>query len=182
MIRQPDSRGHKVPTTVRCGVGLGSNAGDRMQMMRLAGQALGHLADFGQPVLKSAVYETAAVACAPGTAPFLNAVIEIGFFGSPELLLERLQAIEGALGRPREREKNAPRTIDLDLLYVEGLAIHSDELELPHPRLSSRRFVLEPLCEVRPELLLPGQSLTVRELLGALPAGENDVKLVTRDW
>ena len=106
----------------------------------------------------------------------------MGFSGRRSCCFERLQAIEGALGRPREREKNAPRTIDLDLLYAEGLAIHSDELELPHPRLSSRRFVLEPLCEIRPELLLPGQSLTVRELLGALPAGENEVKLVTRDW
>lgn len=182
MIRQPDSRGHQVPTTLRCGIALGSNVGDRLQAMRLAAQALGHLADFGQPVLKSGIYETAPIDCPPGTAAFLNAVLEIGFFGSPELLFERLRAVEAVLGRPREREKNAPRTIDLDLLYAEGLVVRTDDLELPHPRLSVRRFVLEPLCEIRPELLLPGETLTVRELLAALPANEPPLSLVSRDW
>jgi 2-amino-4-hydroxy-6-hydroxymethyldihydropteridine diphosphokinase len=182
MIRQPAARG-LVPTTIyRSGLSLGSNVGDRLRFLRTAAEAVGLLADFSQPILKSSVYETAPVGCAPGTASFYNAVMEIGFFGEPETLLERLRAVESALGRPPERSKNDPRTIDLDLLYADAVVIHSESLELPHPRLSTRRFVLEPLAEIRPTLRLPGQELTVRGLLDALPAEEPPLVLVTRDW
>jgi 2-amino-4-hydroxy-6-hydroxymethyldihydropteridine diphosphokinase len=182
MIRQPASRGQEVPTTLRCGIALGSNLGDRMHSLRLASEALGHLADFAEPVLRSAIYETAPVGCAPDAPRFLNAVIEIGFFGSPELLLERLRAIECALGRASERATNAPRPIDLDLLYAGDLVVRTGGLELPHPRLTQRRFVLEPLCDIRPDLLLPGEHRTVRELLAALPPDEPPGAPVTREW
>jgi 2-amino-4-hydroxy-6-hydroxymethyldihydropteridine diphosphokinase len=161
---------------------LGSNVGDRLLMLRTAGRAVELLADFSQPVLKSSVYETEPVGCAPGTASFYNAVMEIGFFGEPDALLERLRAVEVALGRPVERPKNDPRPIDLDLLYADALVIDTEFLQLPHPRLAQRRFVLEPLAEIRPALRLPGQSLGVRELLGALPADDPPLSLVTRDW
>jgi len=182
MIRQPAARG-LVPTTIyRCGLSLGSNVGDRLRFLRTAAEAVGLLADFSQPVLKSPVYETVPVGCAPGTASFYNAVIEIGFFGEPEALLERLRSVESALGRSAGRSKNDPRTIDLDLLYADALVIHSETLDLPHPRLSARRFVLEPLAEIRPALRLPGQELTVLELLDALPAEEPPISIITRDW
>jgi len=182
MIRQPATRGF-VPTTLhRCGLSLGSNVGDRLWCLQAAAEAVGLLADFSQPVLKSSVFETAPVGCAPGTPSFFNAVMEIGFWGEPEVLLERLRAVEAALGRPLERSKNEPRTLDLDLLYADGLVLRSDFLELPHPRVAERRFVLQPLAEIRPLLRLPGQALTVQELLEALPASEPPLVLATRDW
>lgn len=182
MIRQPAGRG-LVPSTIhRCGLSLGSNLGDRLHHLRIAAQAVGLLADFSQPVLKSPVYETEPVGCAPGTGPFLNAVMEIGFFGEPDSLLERLRAIESALGRPVDREKNAPRTLDLDLLYADGLVIHTESLELPHPRLGQRRFVLQPLADIRPGLVLPGDPRAVRDRLASLPDYQPSLQLITREW
>jgi 2-amino-4-hydroxy-6-hydroxymethyldihydropteridine diphosphokinase len=182
MIRQPTTR-ELVPTRIRrCGIALGSNLGDRMLHLRLAARALDLLADFAHPVLRAPIYETEAVGCAPEVPPFLNTVIEIGFFGEPETLFERLRSIEVALGRPQAREKNLPRTIDLDLLYADDLVLTTAELEVPHARLHMRRFVLQPLADVRPHLLLPGQSLTIAELLMALPFTEAPPRLVTREW
>jgi 2-amino-4-hydroxy-6-hydroxymethyldihydropteridine diphosphokinase len=182
MIRQPTTRG-LVPTTIhRCGISLGSNVGDRLWCLRAAAEAIGLLADFSQPVLKSPVYETAPVGCEPGTPSFFNAVMEIGFFGEPRQLLERLREVEVALGRPWERAKNDPRTIDLDLLYADRLVVNDEVLELPHPRLAQRRFVLEPLSEIRPGLLLPGHEGSVSSLLAALPTDDPPLVMVTRDW
>jgi 2-amino-4-hydroxy-6-hydroxymethyldihydropteridine diphosphokinase len=76
------------------------------------------------------------------------------------------------MGRVRGVERNAPRVIDLDILYVDDLIFNEAELILPHPRLAERRFVLEPLAEIRPEIVIPGQHLTVRELLDLLIASE----------
>jgi len=182
MIRQPATRGF-VPTTIhRCGLSLGSNLGDRLGALRTAAQAVGLLADFAQPVLKSAVYESEAIGCDPGTASFLNAVMEIGYFGEPETLLSRLRALEVAVGRSADRRRNEPRTLDLDLLYANSLIIRSPTLELPHPRLTQRRFVLVPLAEIRPSLVLPGQSATVSELCAALSAADQPLTLATHDW
>jgi 2-amino-4-hydroxy-6-hydroxymethyldihydropteridine diphosphokinase len=166
----------------RCGLSLGSNMGDRLACLRLAAEAVRLLADPAQPVLMSAVYETAPVGCAPGTASFYNAVMEISYAGDPESLLQRLRAVETAMGRPAERAKNDPRPIDLDLLYADDLVRGSAFLELPHPRLAERRFVLQPLAEIRPDLRLPGHDQPVRALLAALPGASHDLRLVTPDW
>ncbi len=182
MIRQPDTRGASAGTLMRCGIALGSNVGDRLRSLTVAAAALQHLADFSQPVLKSAVYETAPVGCAAGTPSFYNAVVELSYYGWPEALLERLRAIEVAMGRPAVREKNAPRTLDLDLLYADRFELATDTLELPHPRLAQRRFVLQPLADVHPGLVLPGQTRSVAELLADLPPEEPALTLVTRDW
>ena len=72
--------------------------------------------------------------------------------------------------------KNAPRPLDLDLLYVGDLRIQTEELTLPHPRMSQRRFVLQPLCEIRPDLVLPGTGADIRHLLDSLDNG-GDVRL-----
>jgi 2-amino-4-hydroxy-6-hydroxymethyldihydropteridine diphosphokinase len=153
---------------VECGIALGSNTGDRLAHLRAALEEL-RAAD---PHLEvSPVYETAPVDCPAGSGAFLNAVAIVRWSGTPEALLEWLRGIESRLGRPRERAKNSPRSIDLDILYAGDAMLRTPELILPHPRLHERRFVLQPLCDLRPALLLPGMSGTVAELLAALPPG-----------
>jgi 2-amino-4-hydroxy-6-hydroxymethyldihydropteridine diphosphokinase len=100
--------------------------------------------------------------------PYLNAVLEINFTGPPVALLERLLEIERSMGRPSKRPRNSPRTIDLDVLYAGNLFLNNSEIIIPHPRLYQRRFVLTPLAEISPDLVLPGQMHSVRHLLAEL--------------
>jgi len=159
---------------MRCGIAFGSNVGDRLACLRAARAAVHRLHEGGgdqaNVALASPVYETEPVGCAPGTPPYLNAVMEIDSTQPPLKLLAALQKIEGDLGRPAERPRNAPRTLDLDLLYMDGETVAEGGLNLPHPRMHERRFVLEPLNAIRPGLRLPGAGASVAELLAALPA------------
>jgi 2-amino-4-hydroxy-6-hydroxymethyldihydropteridine diphosphokinase len=138
-----------------------------MENLRGAREELGRL--FGQS-LCSRVYETDPVGCEPGSGPYLNAVVEIEYEGQPVVLLDCLQAVEKKMGRPSKRPRNAPRTIDLDILYVGNLTLSNEEIIIPHPRLHLRRFVLAPLCDISPELILPGRHESVSRLLAQLPA------------
>jgi 2-amino-4-hydroxy-6-hydroxymethyldihydropteridine diphosphokinase len=113
----------------------------------------------------SAIYETEPVGCEKGAAKFFNAAIEFGYAGAPEDLLRELAAIEKLLGRPPAHERNVSRSIDLDLLYFGDAVIETAELRLPHPRIAEREFVLRPLADIRPELVLPEQSEPVGVLL-----------------
>lgn len=126
------------------------------------------IAGIQQPLLSSRVYETTPVDCEPGAGSFLNAVIEIGYGGAAGDLLEALRETEQQLGRPPRHAKNTSRTIDLDLLYFGDTAIDTPELQLPHPRLHERAFVLQPLAEIRPDLILPNQHRPVADLLREL--------------
>jgi len=148
------------------GIALGSNLGDRLQHLR---QAHDELAARHGVVRCSRVYETEPVGCAPGTPAYLNAVVEFDYDGQPDVLLEELQAIEARMGRPSRHPRNAPRTIDLDLLYQGSLILQNSALVIPHPQLHLRRFVLAPLCDIRPDLILPGLQETAAELLSKLP-------------
>ena len=154
---------------MRFGIALGSNLGDRAENLRLGIERL--LARVPDVVLSASapVYETEPVDCAPGTQAFLNTVIELEAPCSPQELHQHLKAVESALGRPEQRERNSPRTLDLDLLYADDVVSDDPVLILPHPRLHLRRFVLQPLAEIRPDLVLPKQTLTVAELLAQLP-------------
>jgi 2-amino-4-hydroxy-6-hydroxymethyldihydropteridine diphosphokinase len=159
------------PPALPAGIALGSNLGDRLGILRAAAAALEPLHVGPGPMLRSPVHETDPVDCPPGSPPFLNAVVEIVTPIDPLDLLDRLAAIEAAAGRPSDRARNAPRPLDLDLLYVGDATRRSPRLDLPHPRLHERRFVLEPLAAIRPDFRLPGLSVTVAERLAQLPPG-----------
>jgi 2-amino-4-hydroxy-6-hydroxymethyldihydropteridine diphosphokinase len=154
---------------MRCGIALGSNLGDRIAHLRAARTALASLHQGSGAPLLSPVYETEPVDCEPGTAPYLNAVMEIESDLDPAALLHRLQQIERSMGRPSEHLRNAPRTLDLDLLYAGEMTLQSAELTLPHPRIATRRFVLQPLADLHPDLILPGTDRPVASFLSALP-------------
>jgi len=166
---------------MRTAVALGSNLGDRLGNLRAAREAILGLSMVKPPIVSSAVYETAPVDCEPGAPKFLNAVVEFGYEGDPASLLEQLIRIEEALGRSRDYQKNVSRTIDIDLLYCGDRRIRNERLQLPHPRMHLREFVLQPLADIRPELVLPGQEKTVRELLDRL--GESgEILPFAGDW
>ena len=153
---------------MRTAVALGSNRGNRLENLRSARSAILDLANVKPPVLSSAIYETEPVDCEPGADKFLNAVVEFDYESDPARLLEQLIRIEEAFGRRRDHLKNVSRTIDIDLLYNGDRNIEDQRLQLPHPRLHLRRFVLQPLADIRPGLVLPRQTKTVSQLLKEL--------------
>jgi 2-amino-4-hydroxy-6-hydroxymethyldihydropteridine diphosphokinase len=135
--------------TLRAVVGLGANLGDRLATMRAA---VGQLARAARVEKTSRVY--AAAPLGPPQPEFLNAAALVAYQGQPEQLLDVLLAIEVGLGR-RRREKWGPRTIDLDLLWAEGLVLESARLAVPHPGLKTRAFALIPLLELVPDAADP---------------------------
>jgi 2-amino-4-hydroxy-6-hydroxymethyldihydropteridine diphosphokinase len=150
---------------MRAGVALGSNLGERLANLRNARKDIAALNGALPPMRSSAIYETEPVGCEKGAAKFLNAVIEFGYSGEPEELLRALAGIEEMLGRPSTHERNVSRTIDLDLLYFGDSVIEGGELQLPHPRIVEREFVLRPLADIRPDLVLPEQEESISVLL-----------------
>lgn len=153
---------------MRTGVALGSNLGDRLANLRTTRKAILQLPGVTPPVLASAIYETEPIGCEPDAGKFLNAVLEFDYEGNPLELLKRLGELEQALGRLPDRPRNVSREIDIDLLYFGATKIDKKELQLPHLRMHLRRFVLQPLADIRPDLVLPNQTKTVRELLAQL--------------
>ena len=153
---------------MRCGIALGSNIENRLANLREGGKRARSLHEPGPPIRVSPIYETTPVACEPETTLYLNAVLEINFTGPPVALLDRLLEIEKSMGRPSKRPRNSPRIIDLDVLYAGNLVLNNPEIIIPHPRLRQRRFVLAPLAEISPDLVLPGQMHSVRRLLAEL--------------
>lgn len=158
---------------MRAGIALGSNLGDRLVALQSARNRVLKIAGVSGPILCSSIYETEPVDSSPGAGRFLNAVLELEFGGDPSFFLQNLQDIESEMGRPAQRAINAPRPIDLDILYLGNLVLSTPELVIPHPRLHLRRFVLEPLTEINPSLRLPGHNTSASALLASLqdPAG-----------
>ena len=154
---------------MRAGVALGSNLGERLANLRNARREIAAMKNALPPLRCSAIYETEPVDCEEGAAKFFNAVIEFGYAGEPVELRRELAGIERILGRPAAHERNVSRPIDLDLLYFGDVIIETAELRLPHPRIVDREFVLRPLADIRPDLVLPGQTEAVDVLLLRLP-------------
>src|ERR1700722_7685985 len=158
-------------------IALGSNLGDSR---RLLGQAIADLAKLSaRPLLKSSLWQTTPVDCPPDSPIFVNAVVCLlpRKDETPESLLEKLQAMEKECGRRPKKVLNEARPLDLDIIAFAGETIATPELTLPHPRTYQRRFVLQPLSEIAPDLVLPGQTKTVTELLAELPRDETMKKI-----
>jgi 2-amino-4-hydroxy-6-hydroxymethyldihydropteridine diphosphokinase len=165
---------------MRTAVALGSNLGDRLANLRAARKAIVDLANIQPPIASSPLYETDPVGCEPGAGKFLNAVLEFDYEGNPLELLKNLRDIERALGRPPNHPRNVSRKIDIDLLYCGDTATDAEELQLPHPRMHLRKFVLQPLADIRPDLVLPGQRRTVSELLAQIHGSSRVIRIMDK--
>lgn len=158
-------------------ISLGSNLGNSRQIISNAIERLEEYS--GKPILKSSLWQTSPVGCPPDSSKFVNAVVGLvpRADDTPESLLAKLQALEKEFGRAPKIILNEPRPLDLDLIAFGNETRNSPELILPHPRAHLRRFVLQPLSEIAPELILPGQGNTVAELLAELPADETVMRI-----
>ena len=156
---------------------LGANLGDRRGNILRGMKRLEELS--AERLLRSALWETAPVDCPPGSPPFVNAVVGLRPRAEekPETLLRKLKALEREFGRQPKTVLNEPRPLDLDLIAFGRETRATPDLTLPHPRAHVRRFVLQPLSEIAPELVLPGQTQTVAQLLDQLPPGASMRKL-----
>ncbi len=146
----------------RAYIGLGANVGDRASNLERAVAAL--RADSDIDVASVSTFRETEPVGYLDQPPFLNGVVALETALPPRELLERLLGVERALGRKRTGPRFGPRTIDLDLLLYGAETVEEPGLTVPHPRLAERRFVLEPLAELDPELVLP-DGRAVRELL-----------------
>ncbi len=161
------SRSNKDQNLVAVYIGLGSNVGNRENNLQ---SAVTHLAfKSGLRVVKiSPVYETKPVGVT-NQRDFLNAVVKLTTSLSPKELLKTTKEVENSLGRAR-KEHWGPRTIDLDILLFNQQVIREDNLNIPHPEIISRAFVLVPLADIAPELIHPVAKKTIKQLLEELPS------------
>lgn len=153
-------------------IAMGSNLGDSAGILRQAAVELGTLSQ--APLVRSSIWKTSPVDCPPGSPSFLNAMVGLVPLAgeTPESLLAKLQQVEREFGRREKTVLNEPRPLDLDLVAFGIERRCTRELTLPHPRAHLRRFVLQPLSEIAPGLVLPGQARSVAELLGTLTSHE----------
>ena len=152
--------------SLRAYIALGSNLGDREAYLDSALTQLTGAAGVTL-VARSPWIETDPVGGPPGQGPFLNGAAALDTRLDPRALLRVMQSIEEQCGRVRAA-RNGPRTLDLDLLLCGDLRLEGALLQLPHPRLEERAFVLEPLAHIAPELVLPGSGISVRARLAEL--------------
>jgi len=159
------------------GFSFGSNQGDRIHNLREAKRRITGLPGVTWRA-QSPLYETEPVGVLPEYADirFINSVLVVDGPYSPAEWLVHLRRIETELGRIRDVDRNAPRLIDVDILYIGDACIDRGGLTVPHPRWAKRRFVVQPLADVRPDLVLPGAGQSVREILATL-VGEEVVAL-----
>lgn len=159
---------------MEAGLSLGSNEGDRIARLRDARQRILAIPGITE-LARSPLYETEPVDVKPEhkDKKFINAVLVVEADLTPREWLAHAQRIEAEMGRVREgRDRNAPRPIDIDLLYLGRHCIDSKTLIVPHPLWAKRKFVLRPLADIRPDKILPGVQHTVKQILDALVTKE----------
>ena len=156
---------------IEIGLCLGANLGDRLLQLQTAKKRI--IATRGVSfVTQSPVYETEPVDVPAMDADmfFLNAVLIVETLLPAPELLSLCKCIEHQMGRaPDSLPKNARRPIDIDIIYAGNLHVESEDITVPHPRWFKRRFVVQPLSDVRPDLVIPAQTTTVNEILRYLP-------------
>ena len=164
------------------GFSLGSNVGNRLQFLRWAKARL-LLSGKAVFVNQSSVYETEPVGVRDEyrAMKFLNAVLIVESSLSPADWLPVIKKIESDFSRVRTDDRNAPRTIDVDILFAGDQIVDSELLRIPHPRWTERRFVVEPLAEVRGDFVMPDSDCPVRKILEQMPDSE-DVRLFSDCW
>ena len=164
------------------GLSLGSNTGDRLAHLK---NAKAIILDSPGIVLadQSPVYETEPVDVPPEfqALNFLNAILIVRTLIPLSQLMRTFQFMEQKIGRVPNTIINAPRPMDIDIIYADGLQVQEQHIVIPHPHWARRRFVLQPLCDVRPDLVIPGQTGTVADVLAALN-DPHKVTLFAKKW
>jgi len=155
-----------------CFVSLGANlarsAGGPESTILWAFESLRALSE--SALIVSSLWQTAPLDCPEGAPVFVNAVAAfVPSHSDPQALLHALQSLESAAGRKRGSRRNEARILDLDLLLFADQLVETSTLQLPHPRMAMRHFVLAPLAEIAPDLRIPGHTFTVSTLLDRLP-------------
>lgn len=166
-------------STLQIGFSLGTNLGDRTQNMARARQAILEIDD-AREIGKSPLYETEPVDVQPEYQhlKFVNAVLIIETERTAADWLRHIGKLETLFGRTRDQaDKNAPREIDIDIIFAGDQLIGSGGLVVPHPRWAERRFVVQPLADLQPDRILPGSARTVAEILADLPGAEELIQL-----
>ncbi len=165
MTSGPEVDGATAPATVRAFLGLGSNVGDSRALLATAVAGLEGTAGV-RVVGLSRLYRTAPVDL-EDQPDFLNLVVEMSTSLGPFELLDEAERLEREAGRERT-VRWGPRTLDVDVLWYDGILIDEERLQVPHPRMEERRFVLEPLAELAPQLVLPSGRSVLEALADTL--------------
>jgi len=149
-------------------IALGSNLGKSREVIRRAMERLQGLSD--EPLVRSSLWETTPVDCPAGSPMFVNAAAGLRPRPgeTPESLISKLQSLEKEFGRQPKKVLNEARALDLDLIAFGKEIRRTETLVIPHPRAHERRFVLQPLSEIAADLILPGQTKTVAQLLAEM--------------
>lgn len=141
---------------------LGSNLGDRICLIN---EAIRMIGDKVGDILATSSYYYTAPWGTDHPLPYINVAVSLNTQHNPQKVLKTILAIEKTLGRTRNGDQNAPRSMDIDIIFYDDLIINQKNLTVPHPRMHLRRFVLVPLSEIEPAYVHPALGLTVKELL-----------------